>query len=106
MRFQPFEEYMETVQKAMEEHNLEVLLAVRLPKSDEPQSDQSSKKDSEESEDNGAIDAKLITYGFEYVDASKPFDTPSSPETESQGDEHAGDEGEHSQVSKLDSLLT
>lgn len=98
MRFQPFEEYMETVQKAMEEHSPEVLLAVRLPQGGQPESDQASKKDSEESDENGAIDGKLITYGFEYVDASKPFDASSSIDLEHQGDEHTGDDSEGEQI--------
>ncbi|KAJ2934485.1 hypothetical protein H1R20_g2593, partial [Candolleomyces eurysporus] len=103
---EPFEEYMETVQKAIEEHTPEVLLAVRLPKGDEPQPDQAAKNDSEESEDNGAIDAKLITYGFEYVDASEPFDASSSTETEQQDDAPTGDEGIPHLPRVIDALST
>ncbi|KAJ2917034.1 hypothetical protein MD484_g3408, partial [Candolleomyces efflorescens] len=96
---------MASVQKAMEEHDPEVLLAVQLPQGGQPVSDPPS-KDSKESDENGEIDAKLIEYGFEYVDASKPFDASTSIDLEHQGDEHSGDEGIPNLPRVIDALST
>ncbi|TFK24942.1 hypothetical protein FA15DRAFT_655477 [Coprinopsis marcescibilis] len=60
------EELMRDLQQAMGGHEPEILLAVRLPGETE------STSDSADSEDD--IDSMLISYGFEYIDASTPLD--------------------------------
>ena len=74
---QPFEEYMDTVRRAMEDNEPEVLLAVRLPKDkhNTPTEDPQVTPSDTAEEDSGAVDSKLIEFGFEYIDASQPLDS-------------------------------
>lgn len=81
---------MEIVQKALEEHDPEVLLAVRLPASSNNAMTTASGEDVEE--DNSAIDAALISYGFEYIDASGPY-APADSKVLRDESESSSDEG-------------
>ncbi|KAF6755821.1 hypothetical protein DFP72DRAFT_895318 [Ephemerocybe angulata] len=97
---EPFEEYLETVQKALEEHDPEVLLGVRLS-SEDNRGDHDSEEETEE--DNSAVDATLMTFGFEYIDASV---TDISGPSESQSDETVADEGIPGLPRVIDALST
>jgi len=103
--FQPFEEYMETVQKALEDHDPEVLLAVRLPGDTTGADASADGKGSEdvEEEDNSAVDATLISYGFEYIDASEPY-TPELSKSEGRGSP-SSDEGEQNLDDPMGSVV-
>lgn len=61
------------MQKALEDHEPEVLMAVRLP---EGQSWKGEPSGGDVDEDYSTLDSTLISYGFEYIDASQPHSVP------------------------------
>ncbi|TEB40065.1 hypothetical protein FA13DRAFT_1769698 [Coprinellus micaceus] len=76
---EPYEEYAERVQKALEDHEPEVLMAVRLP---QEQSSTQESSDGNVDEDYSALDSTLISYGFEYIDATQTQSTPNREDEE------------------------
>jgi hypothetical protein len=76
---QPYEEYAERVQKALENHEPEVLMAVMLP---QEQSSTQESSDGNVDEDYSALDSTLISYGFEYIDATQTQSTPNREDEE------------------------
>ncbi|KAG2009569.1 hypothetical protein CC2G_012487 [Coprinopsis cinerea AmutBmut pab1-1] len=61
---EPIEEYMKDLQKAMGGYEPEILLGVRLP----------GDKETGGIEEEDDLDSMMISYGFEYIDASRPLD--------------------------------
>ena len=55
---------MHRERQKLDENEPEILLAVRLPP--DPATEENT------SEENSSIDATLLSYGFEYIDASQP----------------------------------
>lgn len=68
---------MKDVQKAMGGHEPEILLGVRLP-STQRSADASPIDETKGDDEDDDIDSMLMTYGFEYIDASRPMQTSQS----------------------------